>query len=281
MPTVHFTVILVVLAGALLHATWNIIIKSGGNKLFETGMKCLGGGLGALCILPFLPPPARESWKFLALSCFFHIFYYICVAATYRTADLSVGYTIMRGSAPLFTALVLCLLGNALGIPAWIGVLTLCAGILSLALEQKYTRRDMKGILYSLRTSAVIMCYTLADGYGAKASGAGVAYACWLFVLNLFPINIYLAARYGGEYLTYVRKRLFFGLGGGLASLGAYGTAIWAMAQAPIVLVAALRETSVIFGMIMAILFLGERLTLLRCLAVLLVALGAALLRFG
>lgn len=98
---------------ALLHATWNIIVKGGDNKLFESAMNALGGGLGALCLLPFLPLPDKSAWGFLLLSCCCHLTYYVCIAAAYKIVDLSLGYTIMRGCAPMLTALVLFCLGRA------------------------------------------------------------------------------------------------------------------------------------------------------------------------
>lgn len=281
-PPMSGQVILLVLGAALLHASWNIIVKGGDNKLFESAMNALGGGLGALCILPFLPVPDKSAWGLLALSCCCHLTYYICIAEAYKVTDLSLGYTIMRGSAPMLTALVLCVMGVPLSLTGWGGVLLLCSGILTLALEQKFSHKaSLKGILYSLRTSFVIMGYTLADGYGARASGNGVSYTCWIFFLNIFPLHTYVLSRYGTEYLRYLRKRAAVGISGGLAGLGSYGIAIWAMTVAPIALVAALRETSVIFGMIMAVLFLGEKLSVVRVLAILLVMGGAMILRMG
>ncbi len=276
------SIILLVLGAAFLHATWNIIVKGGENKLYETAMNALGGGLGAMFLLPFLPLPDRAAWGFLALSCCCHLTYYLCIAAAYRVADLSLGYTIMRGTAPMLTALALCLLGAPLGAAGWGGVLLLCSGILTLALEQKLAHKgSLNGVLYSLRTSFVIMGYTLADGYGARLSGDSVSYTCWIFFLNIFPLHIYILARYGRDYLHYLRRRAVPGISGGLCGLGSYGIAIWAMTLAPIALVAALRETSVIFGMIMAVLFLGERLTALRVTAILLVMAGAMIIRLG
>lgn len=273
-------VILLVLAAAMFHATWNIIVKGGSNKLFETALNALGGGLGAMFILPFLPAPDRACWGLLALSCCCHLTYYLCVAATYRVADLTLGYTIMRGAAPILTALVLFMAGVPLGVAGWGGVLLLCAGIFTLALEQKLSHKgSLKGLFLALRTSFVIMGYTLADGYGARLSGNSVSYTCWIFFLNIFAIHIYVFARHGHDYLKYLRGRAAIGIAGGLCGLASYGIAIWAMTIAPIALVAALRETSVIFGMIMAVLFLGEKLTPLRCLAIVLVMCGAILAR--
>lgn len=275
-------VLLLVLGGAFLHATWNIIVKGGANKLFETAMNALGGGLGALFILPFLPLPDSKCWPLLAISCVCHLTYYLCVAAAYKVADLSLGYTIMRGTAPMLTALALCIFGVPLGLIGWCGVLLLCSGIFTLALQQKLQGKgSLKGVLYSLRTSFIIMGYTLADGYGARLSGDSISYTCWIFFLNIFPLHIYIMARYGREYLHYLKGRAVVGISGGLCGLGSYGIAIWAMTLAPIALVAALRETSVIFGMLMAVIFLGEKLTFLRILAILLVVAGAMIVRLG
>lgn len=275
-------VIFAVLGAAFLHATWNIIVKGGSNKLFETAMNALGGGLGALFILPFLPLPARECWGLLAISCLCHLTYYLCMAAAYRITDLSLGYTIMRGAAPMLTALAMTLLGVHLGLVGWTGVLLLCGGIFTLALEQKLQHKgSLKGILYSLRTSFVIMGYTLADGYGARLSGDSISYTCWIFFLNIFPIHFYILFKHGREYLAYLHKRGAIGISGGLCGLASYGIAIWAMTVAPIALVAALRESSVIFGMLMAVAFLHEKLGALRILAILLVLSGAIISRLG
>ena len=275
-------IIFLVLGAALLHASWNIIVKGGANKLYESAMNALGGGLGALCLLPFLPLPDKNTWGFLALSCCCHLAYYLCITAAYKVADLSLGYTIMRGTAPMLTALVLCVLDVPLSLAGWGGVLLLCSGILTLALEQQVSRKaGLKGIFYSLRTAFVIMGYTLADGYGARASGDGLSYACWIFFLNILPLHCYVLGRYGKDYLHYMRKRAVVGIGGGLAGLGSYGIAIWAMTVAPIALVAALRESSVIFGMFLAVIFLGEKLSPVRVLAILLVMGGAVMLHLG
>lgn len=273
-------VLFCVLGGALLHATWNIIVKGGSNKLYEIGMNALGGGLGAVFLLPFLPLPDPRCLLLLGLSCCCHLLYYLSMASTYKISDLSLAYTVMRGSAPILTALALALTGTALGLNGWLGVLLLCAGVFVLAFQQK-GHGSIKGILFSLRTSLAIMAYTLSDGFGARLSGDSLSYTCWIFFLNIFPVHICILAKHGKDYLRYLKARALPGIAGGFAGLASYGIAIWAMTVAPIALVAALRESSVIFGMILAVIFLGERLTLLRILAILLVAAGAMLARLG
>lgn len=273
-------VFMLVLAGALLHAAWNIVVKGGSNKLYELGMNALGGGIGAILILPFAPLPDPACYWLLPLSALFHLLYYLAMAATYRVADLTLGYTVMRGAAPILTALTLWLGGIALPLLGWLGVILLCSGIFLLALQRGAAHAG-KGIYYSLRASLAITAYTLADGYGARLSGDSLSYTCWLFALNIIPLHIYIISRHANEYAAYLRRRAMPGICGGMAGLCSYGIAIWAMTVAPIALVAALRETSVIFGMILAVIFLGEKLTATRFAAILLVAAGAILARLG
>ena len=273
-------IILLILFAALLHASWNAVIKGGSNKLFETGLNCFGGGMGVLFIVPFLPLPAKESWPFLLGSCTVHIAYYLCISVAYRTVDMSFAYTIMRGTAPLLTSLAMLCFGTNLSIWGWAGILCLCAGVLALTLDT--VRRggcNVKGALAAVGTAVVIMGYTLFDGYGARASGNPVSYVCWLYVINTFPINLFLLWKQRQTYVPYFIGRWKPGLFGGLCSLGSYGVALWAMTKAPIAMVAALRETSVIFGMLLAIAFLGERFTTARLLAVVLVASGTMIMR--
>lgn len=274
---------LIVLAAALLHALWNIIVKGGENKLHETGLNALGGGLGALCLLPLLAPPPPEAWPWLAASCVCHFSYYLCVAAAYRQADLSFSYTIMRGCAPLLTSLVMMLSGAGLGLQAWGGILLLCCGILSLAGRHAGggPSGGWRAFWPPLRTSVFITGYTILDGMGARAAGDAVGYACWIFICNIVPLNAFILWRHGRGYLEYARERARAGILGGLAGLASYGLAIWAMTRAPIALVAALRETSVIFGMLLAVCFLGERFSLRRAMAVGLVAAGVIIMRLA
>lgn len=280
-PHMSTSLMLLILAASLLHATWNIIIKSGDNKLFETGLLTTGGFLLCLLILPFVPLPDARSWPYLAASSCCHTVYYIYLAVAYEKVDLSLGYTVMRGTAPLITSLVLLVLGTQLSLPAFGGILVLCSGILCLASDAVRSGAGLRGIEVSLVTAVLIAGYTLLDGLGARESGNGAAYACWLFVLKMFPLTAYILLRYRRAYLSYARKRPVPGLLGGVACVLSYGLAIWAMTKAPIPVVAALRETSVIFGLLLSIAILHEKFTRLRAIAVLLVAAGAAILKLA
>jgi len=269
-------IVLIMLGAALLHAAWNAIIKGGSNALFEAALKTMGGGVAVCCMLPFLPLPAPQSWPYLAASCTIHLVYYSLLGLSYRNADMSIAYSVTRGTAPLLTALTLALvLGVPLSVGGWLGVVLLSAGVLALSADAlRQSESTWWGCRLSLANALVIMCYTLSDGYGARASQNPVSYVCWLFFINAFPMNLILYRRYRSEFTSYMWRRWHFWLLGGVCSLGSYGIAIWAMTKAPIAMVAALRESSVIFGMLLAVLFLKERLTLFRALAVLLVAAG-------
>lgn len=276
-------IFLAVLGGALLHSLWNVIIKGGKEKLFEAVLNTMGGGAGVLLVLPFLPTPAPESWGYLAASCTIHILYYSFLSFAYKYTDMSYGYTIMRGAAPLMTSTVLALgFGVALSAGGWAGVLLLSAGILTLAVDAA-RRVDFSwlGTGLALANAVVVMGYTVSDGFGARASGHAVSYVCWLFFFNAFPMTLIVSARYRKKFWDYALLRWKYGLFGGLCSLGAYGVTIWAMSEAPMALVAALRETSVIFGLLLAVVFLKEKVSLFRGVAVCLVMAGMVCMKMA
>ncbi len=274
-------VIFVVLGSAVFHAVWNAIIKGGQDKLVETAMKTGGGAVVVMFILPFLPAPLPESRIFIAGTVCIHLFYYLFIAYAYRGADLSYAYTIMRGSSPLFTALFsVFILHEALSADGWAGVILLSSGVLILAVDAvRHGGFSLWPTLLAMGNAFVIMGYSLVDGHGVRLSGSAVSYTCWVFFCNAFPITIYSLIARKGQYFCYVKKRWKYGILGGTCSLLAYGLALWGMTRAPIAAVAALRETSVVFGMLFGVIFLKEKVTPVRAAAVLLVLAGAAAMR--
>lgn len=275
-------VILVVVGSAILHAVWNTIIKGGPDKLIETSMKACGSAVAAFLVLPFVPFPTGGVWTCLGLTMCLHCAYYLSISFAYRGADLGYAYTIMRGSAPLLTALVSMLaMREALSLNGWVGVIALSSGVLILALDN--IRRggfSLPATFIALCSAAVITGYTLVDGKGVRLSETALSYICWAFFLNAVPFTLScLAVRGVPSWLAYVRRRWTYGLFGGLCSLVAYGLALWAMTRAPIAAVAALRETSVVFGMLFGVIFLKEKVTPARVTAVFLVLAGAVSMR--
>ncbi len=274
-------IIAAMLGSAVLHAIWNVIIKGGTDTLIETAMKNCGGAFAVLFVLPFLPFPLPASWPYLGVVAFIHLGYYLCIAYAYRGTDLSYVYTIMRGSAPLLTALMTVLvLGETIGLSGWMGVLLLSGGVLVLAVDS--LRRGcfvLAPTVLAVGNAFIIMAFTVVDGIGVRLAGSAVSYACWEFLFNAIPITAFTLYMRRGQVFRYVKKRWYFGLGGGICSVTAYGISLWAITKAPIAEVAALRETAVVFGALMAVIFLKEKMTLPRLAAVVLVVLGAAALK--
>ena len=275
------TVFAAVLLGAALHATWNAIVKGGSDKPMTTVLVVAASGLVALAVLPFLPLPARASWPFLLASAAVQLLYLALVAGAYAATDMSRAYPLMRGLAPAFVAIAGAgFLGGRLAPLAWAGVALISTGVFAMTFAGS-GEPSRKGTLLALSNAAVIAAYTLIDGAGVRRSGAPVAYATWLFLLNALPLVAWALLARRRRLLASAARNWRLGLVGGIGNLGSYGLALWAMAHAPVALVAALRETSILFGMALAALFLRERVTPARVAAGALIVAGAAILRLA
>ena len=271
----------IVLFAAALHAGWNAVVKGGGDTLLTTVLVTACAALLAIAALPFLPAPAPASWPFIAASTVLQIGYYLLVARTYRLADMSLSYPLMRGSAPLLVALLSVVwVGEPLVPGQWFGIAVLCVGILSMA---GAARRDMNGAsaLLPLVNAVVIAGYTLIDGVGVRRSAAPAAYALWIFLLTGTVLTVWILVMRGTEFRDYIRRNWRLGLVGGVGTVGSYGIALWAMTIAPVAVVAALRETSILFGTAISAFILHERVGRARVMGVCIIALGAILLRLA
>ena len=272
---------LIVLFAALLHATWNALIKSGSDKLLDSILLCVTAGILALVAVPFLPLPAVASWPYLIASTAIHVAYFSLVAVAYRAADMSFAYPLMRGSAPLFTALLIAVaLDERPVFGGWLGVILLCVGVVVLALDS-WRMKNIPGRAWAfgLGNAAVIVSYTVVDGMGVRVSGNTWSYVFWLFALTALPMLALGWALRGKAMITLPRRVWGKALVSSACSIGSYGLALWAMTQAPIALVAALRESSVLFGAVIAALLLHEKFGCMRWLAASLMAAGAAAMK--
>ena len=277
MSSLVFTV---VLSAALLHAIWNAIVKAGGDKFLTMIMVTTAAAALSAALLPFLRAPAMASWPFAIASALFQITYFLLVARTYQIADMSQAYPLMRGTAPLIVALVSVFrLGDALSPIAWFGVIGICLGIFSIALGSAI--KDRKGLYLALLNALVIAAYTLIDGIGVRRSGTAAAYTLWVFLMSGLPLALWAMTARRSSFLPYLRRYWGLGIAGGLGTTASYGLALWAMTLAPVAVVAALRETSILFGIMIAGLVLKEPIGPRRVISACIIAGGAAILRLG
>ncbi|MGE0737164.1 MAG: EamA family transporter [Alphaproteobacteria bacterium] len=276
-------VLLLVLCGAVLHASWNAIVKGSSDKLLDLTQTAVWSGILAAIALPFFPPPSWEAWPYMVASTVVHFFYFLLVAGAYKFGDLTLAYPIMRGTGPLLVALLSGpLIGENLTPFAWLGVGLVCCAIFTLGVDGwRRGKAARAGIGFALLNAAVIASYTLLDGLGARISGDGISYMLWLSVFDAFPVGLFVLYRWRRPVLAHARKRWRFGIAGGGAMVGSYGIALWAMTVAPIASVAALRESSVIFATVLGALFLKEKFGWSRVAAAAAMVGGAVALRLG
>jgi drug/metabolite transporter (DMT)-like permease len=275
-------VFIAVLAAAACHAGWNALLKLNLEPALATALVAMASGVVVVPFAFVTGLPDAAAWPYVVASVIIHVGYYVTLAEAYRHGDLGHVYPIARGTAPLVTAvLATALLGEALGPFGWTGVIVLAAGILLLALRGGRSARgiDARSVGFALLTSATITAYTLVDGIGARTAGSAAAYTVWLFLASGAVMTLYGLYRFGPGLVRHLAANRAIALGGAALSTAAYAIAIWAMTVAPIALVAALRETSVLFATLLSTLLLREPWLAARIAATLMVLAGALLLR--
>lgn len=293
--TLTWPIVAAVLVGALLHAAWNALVKSSGDKPLDTA---LVHSLGALVALPFaltVGLPSAAAWPFIAASLAIHIGYYIALAGAYQHGELGLTYPIMRGFAPLLVALgSAAILGEAPSAAAWVGIVGITAGVALVGLAHPgEALHHGKALGYAFANAAIIATYTFVDGLGVRTEAAGggevLRYVLWLFVLDGLPYPLLVWWRRGHTHgaegrraiWAYARARWPVAALGGSASIGSYAIALWAMTRAPVASVAALRETSVLFAVLLSSVLLKERFGLQRAGGALLIVAGVVMLRLA
>ena len=274
-------VVLLVLLGACLHATWNALVKSGSDKQLDSTMVALGAAVASICALPFVPMPHIEAWPYILASVCIHFTYYQLVGAAYKHGDIGLVYPLMRGAAPLLvTFSTWLLLGETLKPTMYLGIFTISAGVLALAFEAR--GGSGKAIAVALINAVVISLYTFVDGRGAHIAGDPIAYTLWICILPPVPLFAYAFAMRGTRpVLAHVGKTWKRGLFGGAGSVASYGLALYAMTKAPIAAVAALRETSIFFALLISVFILKEKASPWRYVAGGIIAAGALVMKLG
>jgi len=280
-----------VLCGALLHAGWNALVKSSGDKTLDTAMVHFMGALVALPFALWAGRPRPESWPFIGASLVIHVGYYIALSGAYRHGDLGLTYPIMRGFAPLLVALgSSAIIGEAPTPAAWIGIVGITVGVALVGLSRPgEALHHGKALAYAFANAAIIAAYTFTDGLGVRTEvahgGDALRYVLILFVLDgiAYPLGVWWHRGPAGRLaiVAYAKKRWPLAALGGSASIGSYAIALWAMTRAPVASVAALRETSVLFAAVIGTWLLKEKFGLQRAIGTAVVVAGVMALRLG
>jgi phosphonate utilization associated putative membrane protein len=284
-------VIAAVLCGALLHASWNALVKSSGDKTLDTALLHFIGALLALPFALWAGLPAPESWPFITASLLVHIGYYVALSGAYRHGELGMTYPIMRGFAPLLVALVSStFIGEAPTPAAWAGIVAITVGVALVGLAHPgEALHHGKALAYAFANAAIIAAYTVIDGLGVRTEAAhgghALRYVLTLIALDgiAYPLGVWLHRGAAGRQaiVDYARRRWPIAMLGGSASIGSYAIALWAMTRAPVASVAALRETSVLFAAVLGTLLLKEKFGWQRAIGTAVIVAGVVALRLG
>jgi drug/metabolite transporter (DMT)-like permease len=273
----HGYALSLVLLSAILHATWNAQLKSSSDRpQFMANMSTCIGVLALICI-PFVPLPVGSAWMCIALSAVLHVAYNLFLLQNYRISDFSSAYPIARGISPLLVTLgAFLFMGQRPNVLAICGVALISTGIIFLS-----TGRDRAGTqatISALATGAVIAAYTVTDGMGIQRSQTTLTYTAWVFASYLLmPVVLFLLRI---PFQIVKPEKLPSALGAGIFSLAAYTLVLWATHYVDVGVVSALRETSVLWAIVLANLFLGETFTWRRAVSASVICLGIASLVF-
>ena len=273
---------LLVIFAAILHAIWNGMVKSYKNKIISVSAIVFGHVPIAAFVMLFLPLPTLESVPYIILSAIIHQGYQYNLISAYKIGDLTKVYPIARGTGPIVATIIsIIFLGLLITKFQILSIALVCFGIIILGIFSESLIKNNKVIFYSLATGLFIGLYSLVDGHGARISQSPLSFLGWSFILNamIFPFVL----KFMGHKKVFSRvlkeAKLIFWVGGTLSYI-VYGIVVWAFTKAPIPLVGALRESSIVFSVLIGFFFLKERLTFLKIVSILIIFIGVALLKF-
>ncbi len=272
-----FHIILLILFAALLHASWNALLRGGADRLWSMTIMCIAVAGVCVPVGLWVGLPAKASWMYGLLSAVLHTGYNLFLVRSYKSGDLGQTYPIARGSSPLLITLAASLFaGEKIGMSTLLGILLVSCGIISLAFKGR--KFAVPSLPYALGTGCFIAAYSVTDGIGVRLSGEPIAYTVWMCALwGIFMPPVYIALRNAKSLFT-ARPGLATSAVGGWVSVLAYGIVIYAMTSAPMGAVSALRETSVLFAAVIGYFFLGETLTVRKVLACTVIAIGTIII---
>jgi drug/metabolite transporter (DMT)-like permease len=279
MPT---DVFVIVLLASLIHAAWNALVKADGDRL--TLIKTMSVTQFALsaCLVPFVSIPANAAWPYLLTSAFVTVGYILFLSQAYRHGDLSHAYPLARGFAPLIVATVMLSLGEQLNHTSQIAILFIGLGITSLSLTRgKEGLRDLRMVGFALGASGFIAAYTVLDGFGARTSGTVHGYMVWVSLISSILIAAAVHLLRGQHRTLTSHTTVVTGIVAGLTSYMSSWMVIWALTKAPIPLVSALRETSIVFAVAIGVVFLKEQLNVARLASIAATLIGTTILKIS
>ncbi|PHM61842.1 DMT family transporter [Xenorhabdus ishibashii] len=275
---------LFVLGAALLHASWNALVKISADRFLGISIIVFFAGIIATLGLFWVGLPSLSSLPWLIVSAVLHTAYCLFLSRSYATGDLGQVYPIARGCAPLITALFSWVILQEILPPlAMLGVGLIIVGIMLIAFPygKNSLQLDRKTLIAAITTSVFTAGYTLSDGAGSRASDNALTYILWLFAINGWVMGAIMYFRYWNTAGRLLHQHWKQGILGGLMQLLSYGIVIWAMGHAPIVLIAALRETSVLFAMLLSVVILREPFNKMRLLACIVIVAGVIGTKLG
>lgn len=268
------------LTSALIHASWNAALKGGRDRISDAFLIAIGGMITCAIVAACLGAPQTSAWPYLAVSVLIHLVYWFALFNAYDAGDLSHIYTLSRGSAPLLVSIGAALAANEIPSPLKaVGVGLVSLGVLCVGASP---RAPLKATVWALGIGLCIAAYSLVDALGARTNGDALVYVAWTSgVMGVPMIGFALWRRGRTQLLQDAVVAPLRGIAIGVISFLGYGLVLWAQTFAPIAQVTALRETSVVFGALIAWALLRERLGLRRWLGAIIVAAGAGLIAFG
>ena len=275
-------VIAVVLVAALLHASWNAIAHSVPDRLVGFAMIGVADTVGGALLAALGGPLPGSAWPYVLASAGLHVAYNLLLLASYQLGDFGQAYPLARGTAPWLVALAsIVLLGRGLPALELAGVLVISAGLIALVLAGgRPGRAQIPAFAAAVATGVMIAGYTVVDGLGVGTAPLA-AYTGWMFALQGPPLVVFAALRRGRAFPAAVRRCGAAGLAGGVISLLAYSLVLWAQTSGALAPIAALRETSIVFGAVIGAVVLRERLGARRVLPAVVVLAGVLLLSLG
>ena len=275
------SVFIAVIFAALLHAVWNGMVKNYEDKVISVSAIVFGHVPISILVILFLPLPTLESVPYIILSALIHQGYQYYLISAYRVGNLTRVYPIARGSGPIVATLIsIIFLGVLISKVQILSIFLICFGIIILGLFNESLLKNNKAIIYSLATGFFIGLYSLVDGYGARISLSSLSFVGCSFILNamMFPF-VLKSMNCSNVFFDVIKKAKIIFLVGGTISYVVYGIIVWCFTKAPIPIVAALRETSIIFALVIGYFFLKEKLTLIKLLSILIIFFGVILLK--